>query len=248
MGDAGTATGACLSTPSSVRRERVRSTSGATNQSMIKWYVPGSTPDELRQLPGQWDLVHAQSTPGHRRRGGRADVLFDGVSRRLGKIDRLGSLLDRVCRIDADSSRCVFLRSVRIRHSFPPDGTLRYFTTTSIVMKDCDHCREQSDMPFKCNYCGGAFCETHRLPESHDCDGVRFLSESGKRFESKVSNEIVQSDEDIRGPEPVTPEYTVGSRPDPEYESSPGVELKDSDEATTDGETGFWDRLWQIFT
>jgi Zn-dependent protease len=27
-------------------------------------------------------------------------------------------------------------------------------------------------MPFKCNYCGGYFCEQHRLPEFHDCKGT----------------------------------------------------------------------------
>ena len=27
-------------------------------------------------------------------------------------------------------------------------------------------------MPFRCNYCGGYFCEEHRLPEFHECSGA----------------------------------------------------------------------------
>lgn len=115
-------------------------------------------------------------------------------------------------------------------------------------MKDCDHCRQQSDLPFECSYCGGIFCESHRLPESHDCDGVRFLSESGKRFESKASNEVVRSDEKIQRPEPIDPEYTVGSRPDPEYESAPDVTLKNSDSGSVIESTGFWDHLGRFFS
>lgn len=115
-------------------------------------------------------------------------------------------------------------------------------------MQDCNHCRQQSDLPYECNYCGGVFCKTHRLPESHDCDGVRFLSDSGKRFENKTSNEVVGTDEEIRRPEPIDSEYTVGSRPDPEYESAPDVELKDPDDGPDTDSTGLWGRLWRFFS
>jgi rhomboid family protein len=27
-------------------------------------------------------------------------------------------------------------------------------------------------LPFKCKYCGGTFCKTHRLPENHDCPAI----------------------------------------------------------------------------
>jgi hypothetical protein len=37
-------------------------------------------------------------------------------------------------------------------------------------MTYCEHCGEQiSYLPFKCKYCGGNFCQKHRLPENHDC-------------------------------------------------------------------------------
>ena len=38
-------------------------------------------------------------------------------------------------------------------------------------MVKCDKCSVETYMPFRCSYCGGYFCEEHRLPEFHDCKG-----------------------------------------------------------------------------
>ena len=35
----------------------------------------------------------------------------------------------------------------------------------------CDYCGRDESLPFVCNYCGGAFCPDHRLPEAHQCKG-----------------------------------------------------------------------------
>ena len=35
----------------------------------------------------------------------------------------------------------------------------------------CDFCGKEESLPFVCNYCGGAFCPDHRLPEAHMCKG-----------------------------------------------------------------------------
>ena len=35
----------------------------------------------------------------------------------------------------------------------------------------CDFCGRDEALPFVCNYCGGAFCADHRLPEAHQCKG-----------------------------------------------------------------------------
>ena len=35
----------------------------------------------------------------------------------------------------------------------------------------CDFCGREEALPFVCNYCGGAFCADHRLPEAHQCRG-----------------------------------------------------------------------------
>jgi len=58
---------------------------------------------------------------------------------------------------------------------------------------DCDYCKNEIEpskakkntggrftivkeaisMPFKCRRCGGSFCSKHRLPENHDCAGLK---------------------------------------------------------------------------
>jgi len=35
----------------------------------------------------------------------------------------------------------------------------------------CEYCGKDEALPFVCNYCGGAFCADHRLPEAHQCKG-----------------------------------------------------------------------------
>jgi Zn-dependent protease len=35
----------------------------------------------------------------------------------------------------------------------------------------CEYCGRDESLPFVCNYCGGAFCADHRLPEAHQCKG-----------------------------------------------------------------------------
>ena len=35
----------------------------------------------------------------------------------------------------------------------------------------CDFCGREESLPIVCNYCGGAFCADHRLPEAHQCKG-----------------------------------------------------------------------------
>ncbi len=37
----------------------------------------------------------------------------------------------------------------------------------------CDYCGKPTYLPFKCPYCGGTFCEDHRLPEAHNCPSLR---------------------------------------------------------------------------
>ncbi|QQG49104.1 MAG: hypothetical protein HY247_01975 [archaeon] len=35
----------------------------------------------------------------------------------------------------------------------------------------CEFCGRDEALPFVCNYCGGAYCPDHRLPEAHLCKG-----------------------------------------------------------------------------
>ncbi len=34
---------------------------------------------------------------------------------------------------------------------------------------ECQKCRKEVFLPFRCPYCGGYFCSEHRLPENHEC-------------------------------------------------------------------------------
>jgi len=36
----------------------------------------------------------------------------------------------------------------------------------------CELCGQETDLPFKCSYCGGQFCAAHRLPENHNCSKI----------------------------------------------------------------------------
>lgn len=97
-------------------------------------------------------------------------------------------------------------------------------------MTTCSSCGDEGELFYSCNYCGDSFCPDHRLPEAHDCDGVEFLSATGKRFENKTTGEVVETGSGIESPEPFKPEYTVGTTPEPEWDRSPPVELKSGQE------------------
>ncbi len=40
-----------------------------------------------------------------------------------------------------------------------------------MVPLNCEFCGREEALPFVCNYCGGAYCSDHRLPEAHQCKG-----------------------------------------------------------------------------
>ena len=36
-------------------------------------------------------------------------------------------------------------------------------------VQKCEECGKEIQFPFTCNYCHGAFCPEHRIPENHHC-------------------------------------------------------------------------------
>ncbi len=40
-------------------------------------------------------------------------------------------------------------------------------------MVKCSYCGKEEALPFKCKFCGEVFCSDHRLPESHECLGLK---------------------------------------------------------------------------
>lgn len=43
----------------------------------------------------------------------------------------------------------------------------------------CDYCGKYEMLPFNCKYCGGVFCSSHRLPEYHECSGLKAMKQGG---------------------------------------------------------------------
>lgn len=54
-------------------------------------------------------------------------------------------------------------------------------------MSTCSFCRKQELMPYTCKFCGELFCGDHRLPENHECSGLkRFKETRGREIEKWV--------------------------------------------------------------
>lgn len=47
----------------------------------------------------------------------------------------------------------------------------------------CDYCGKEVYLPFICKYCGGKFCVEHRLPENHNCPGLKKARPPPERHE-----------------------------------------------------------------
>lgn len=55
--------------------------------------------------------------------------------------------------------------------------------TQAPVRGACALCEKHVTMPFKCKFCGGLYCDEHRMPESHNCTGLGRLRREQKRSE-----------------------------------------------------------------
>ncbi|RLF60354.1 MAG: hypothetical protein DRN25_02905 [Thermoplasmata archaeon] len=47
-------------------------------------------------------------------------------------------------------------------------------------MVKCSYCGKEAALPFKCKFCGEYFCADHRLPENHECPGLKRYKEKRK--------------------------------------------------------------------
>ena len=58
-------------------------------------------------------------------------------------------------------------------------------------MTECDYCNDRIDgLPWRCKFCGRHFCSNHRLPESHDCEGLKAYKE---RNSERWKNSFIES-------------------------------------------------------
>lgn len=56
------------------------------------------------------------------------------------------------------------------------------------MKKQCLKCGTTLDyfLPFQCKRCGNYFCEKHRLPENHECIGVKTSLKAWKEEQKKT--------------------------------------------------------------
>jgi len=52
----------------------------------------------------------------------------------------------------------------------------------------CQKCGQETYLPFQCQYCGGQFCNIHRLPENHMCPSID-LAQAQKKEKIMVKND-----------------------------------------------------------
>ncbi len=62
-------------------------------------------------------------------------------------------------------------------------------------MPECDSCGDPVSMPFTCKFCEGSFCSRHRLPENHDCEGLRDYQDASRQ-EGKIGYDAMQEEQD----------------------------------------------------
>lgn len=51
-------------------------------------------------------------------------------------------------------------------------------------------------MPFRCKFCDGRFCSDHRLPENHDCGGLRDYKDKS-REEGKIGYNVMNEEKTV---------------------------------------------------
>lgn len=113
-------------------------------------------------------------------------------------------------------------------------------------MASCEYCDGSTGiLAFECNYCGSVFCQSHRLPETHDCPNI-----SQARPPTSTAHDAEAFTDWSRGAESVDEidleelpdrakhenqpysivevEETVGTTPEPDFESSPDVAVDGS--------------------
>jgi len=57
-------------------------------------------------------------------------------------------------------------------------------------MNKCAECGESDSLLYSCSLCNLKYCEEHRLPESHDCLGLKSYSDSTKWFQNKEEEQV----------------------------------------------------------
>lgn len=115
-------------------------------------------------------------------------------------------------------------------------------------MVSCGYCGDTTgDLAFECDYCGISFCQSHRLPEAHDCTNISdarpptsaaqeadAFSDRSRGAESTEDIDLAELRERAKNDDQDQPysvvevDHTVGTTPDPDFDSSPDVAVDGS--------------------
>jgi hypothetical protein len=57
-------------------------------------------------------------------------------------------------------------------------------------MAECDACGRHEELPYQCRRCGETFCAEHRLPENHDCPGLKQWNDPSGVFDSGFDDSV----------------------------------------------------------
>ena len=77
----------------------------------------------------------------------------------------------------------------------------------------CDFCGKPIDgLPFTCKFCGGKFCSKHRLPEEHNCPGLKEYKEKVMKGESSWFKEKKVEKQDSHSMSIPIPSYSYKSK------------------------------------
>jgi len=167
-------------------------------------------------------------------------------------------LMETTCEMEGVFRRCLALVEV-----IP--GNLCHGVMQFAIMVSCEYCGGSTgELAFECNYCGNSFCQAHRLPEAHDCTHISearpptSAGDEPEAFRDHSRGAVTADEIDLealreraeRDEQPysvVEVEHTVGSPPDPDFDSSPDVAVDGSiasegDTVVVDGESQECDR------
>lgn len=127
-------------------------------------------------------------------------------------------------------------------------------------MPGCTVCGDCARLSFVCKLCGEANCSEHQLPENHGCFGLEVYDrdESWFHTEEAIVEAGTAEASRYRQEAPVAIEkgdlgHLPGTRPDPEYNTSPDVAADGSVISPTEsaasespGSTNLGRRLWWV--
>jgi uncharacterized protein YkwD len=88
-------------------------------------------------------------------------------------------------------------------------------------MVRCEVCGKQTDLPFRCNYCGELLCSEHRLPENHECPNLP--NEAPEYIREKIPEQRkTHQKEELKNYQPLNSDDEFVSQGPLHFEKGPG--------------------------